>query len=133
VGLDGTLQPLAAGQVAALKQRCGRGGLRVLALAYKDVLLPAAQPSNGAADATGSNGKGAGSSSGAGWQLLDGDDEQGGLVLIGLLGLEDPGGRGGGFWGGGAHGCVEVASCRICSTSAGLNPLCAAWFGMLVL
>jgi magnesium-transporting ATPase (P-type) len=96
VGLDGTLQPLTPGQVAALKQRCGRGGLRVLALAYKDVLLPAAQPGNGAADAAGSNGKGAGSSSSAGWQLLDGDDEQGGLVLIGLLGLEDPGGRGGG-------------------------------------
>jgi magnesium-transporting ATPase (P-type) len=87
VGLDGALQPLTQGQVAALKQRCGRGGLRVLALAYKDMLLPAAAQAGGGS----SNGKGAGSSSNNGWQLLDGDDDQGGLVLIGLLGLEDPG------------------------------------------
>lgn len=89
VGLDGGLQPLTPGQVAALKARCGRGGLRVLALAYKDLLLPPA------AAAEGSNGGSSGGSSSSGWQLLDGDEDAGGLVLIGLLGLEDPGGGGG--------------------------------------
>ncbi|WIA29940.1 hypothetical protein OEZ86_000039 [Tetradesmus obliquus] len=84
VGLDGGLQPLTPGQVAALKARCGRGGLRVLALAYKDLLLPPA------AAAQGSNGGSSGGSSSSGWQLLDGDEDAGGLVLIGLLGLEDP-------------------------------------------
>jgi magnesium-transporting ATPase (P-type) len=93
VGLDGQLQPLTPGQVSALKQRCGRGGLRVLALAYKDLLLTPAKTGNGGADgSSSSNGKGSSSSSSSGgWQLLDGDEEQGGLVLIGLLGLEDPG------------------------------------------
>lgn len=69
--------PLPAEQVKALKARCGRGGLRVLALAYKDILLHPAEQQQG------------GSSSE--WQLLNGDDDQRDLVLIGLLGLEDPG------------------------------------------
>jgi hypothetical protein len=128
VGLDGGLQPLTPSQVSALKQRCGRGGLRVLALAYKDVLLPpAGQPSNGTADASGSNGKGAGSSSG-GWQLLDGDEQAGGLVLIGLLGLEDPGA---------AlrqhrallHVLAAAAGGWVCSTCAALIRSCAAMLG----
>jgi magnesium-transporting ATPase (P-type) len=79
--------------VQLLKARCGHGGLRVLALAYKDLLL---QP-------TSSSGLTAAAVAGSGpqqqqqqqrvadWQLLDDDDEQQDLVLIGLLALEDPG------------------------------------------
>jgi len=89
VGLDGTLLPLPPAQVAALKQQCGKGGLRMLALAYKDLLLsPAAEQADAgvapSAEATGHS-----------WQLLENDDDQSDLVLIALLGLEDPGGWGG--------------------------------------
>eukprot|EP00879_Flechtneria_rotunda_P005074 GHRR01005351.1.p1 GENE.GHRR01005351.1~~GHRR01005351.1.p1 ORF type:complete len:952 (+),score=468.24 GHRR01005351.1:385-2856(+) len=79
VGVDGQLQPLPPAQVAGLKQRCGQGGLRMLAVAYKDVLL---RP-------TSSSDTGIGSSS-AEWQLLSESDESSDLVLIGMLGLEDP-------------------------------------------
>lgn len=102
VSLDGSLVPLPPDQVQQLKARCGRGGLRVLALAYKDMLL---QPS-----AAGDSSRRSSSSSGGGasdWQLLDGDDEQQDLVLIGLLALEDPGGVCWCGWReGGARECV---------------------------
>lgn len=98
MGLDGQLQPLPRAQVAALKQRCGRGGLRVLALAYKDMLLPPAAPDRGLAGAYQALGSSNGSKTDGPeasdkWQLLEDDKEQQDLVLIGLLGLEDPGGR----------------------------------------
>lgn len=56
----------------------------MLALAYKDILLhPAKQPQD----------SGSSSGNGSEWQLLSGDDDdQHDLVLIALLGLEDPGG-----------------------------------------
>lgn len=92
VALDGSLVPLPQEQVQLLKARCGRGGLRVLALAYKDMLLQPAAHSDSDAGAVGA---GAGASQqqgkGASWELLDGDDDQKDLVLIGLLALEDPG------------------------------------------
>lgn len=72
VQLDGSLAPLAAEEAGRLIERAGRDGLRLLALAYTDVLL---QPAIG----------------GVGWQLLPNDEAAGQLVLIGLLGLEDPG------------------------------------------
>ena len=86
VALDGSLVPLPPDQVAALKARCGTGGLRFLALAYKDLLL---QPGSAAAAQQQQQGQeGAGA---VDWELLEDDDDPQDLVLIGLLALEDPG------------------------------------------
>jgi magnesium-transporting ATPase (P-type) len=79
---------------------CGRGGLRVLALAHKRLPLPrrlsggapAAPPApapgapGGAAGAAGSASSGGGPSAAA----LDEAAIEGGLVLTGLVGIEDP-------------------------------------------
>lgn len=92
VALDGSLVPLPQEQVQLLKARCGHGGLRVLALAYKDLLLqPTSSSGLTAAAVAGSGPQQQQQQRGADWQLLDDDDEQQDLVLIGLLALEDPG------------------------------------------
>jgi magnesium-transporting ATPase (P-type) len=117
VGLDGSLEPLPPERVQALKACCGRGGLRVLALAYKDMLLSPTRASSSAGGAAAGGGSAAGpqqqqqqGSGGPEWQLLDGDDDdQKDLVLIGLLALEDPGG----LWGRVGRGRAEWDRCDV--------------------
>jgi hypothetical protein len=151
VALDGSLVPLPQDQIQQLKARCGRGGLRVLALAYKDMLLQPAHGSSGgsssayAVGASGSMGTAADpqqqqqqQKGGNSWELLEDDDDQKDLVLIGLLALEDPGGSEQGAtctaallaiqW---CRACCEICSaCQAASVPAALQ---LHWQGKLQL
>ena len=111
MSLSGALVPLTAEQRTSLKEMCGQGGLRVLALAYKDLLLePAAAAAQGNGQHNGSNGGTSLESSessdcgfavaGSGGGGIGVEEVERDLVLTGLLGLEDPGGREGGEGGG---------------------------------
>ncbi|KAI8463798.1 MAG: hypothetical protein J3K34DRAFT_526699 [Monoraphidium minutum] len=96
---DGSEAPLSAAEREALRAECGKGGLRVLALAHKRLQLP--PPAAAAAAAAAANGGhhhrhhgGGAAAPGApppgGATALDEAEVASGLVLTGLVGIEDP-------------------------------------------
>jgi Ca2+ transporting ATPase len=101
---DGSEAPLGPEERAALRAQCGKGGLRVLALAHKRLQLDptpgdgdggtaghssAPPPTNGHRHRRPRRERGVGAAVGSAG-VLDESSVESGLVLTGLVGIEDP-------------------------------------------